>query len=200
MAVEHEQAGADEGDGDLHAEASGVQGSEAAQTTLRRGMPFGASEATGSDSVVWIDEVNGGPIGGSFSCTIADRRLRVRGWFLGDPERGGRTDEGAYLILSDGTNAWHALIPERQRRPDVMRGMLARDRRSRRIIRAIDLLPPSVGRQILRIWAGGRDRFGFAADVDLAGLPPGRYALSLSDMTASGRHIARGELVLVVTA
>ena len=77
--------------------------------------------------------------------------------------------------------------------------MLARDRTTRRLVRSIDRLPPSIGQRILRLWAGRHDFFGFDIQVRLGSIPAGLYQIGFVDATASGSYLIRTEFILRAT-
>ena len=78
----------------------------------------------------------------------------------------------------------------------LLRGVLGRGRRSRRLVRAIDRLPPKVAHLLLRLWAVGRDRLGFDVTIELDALPGGNWDIGFVEVTPSGARLVRTEFVL----
>ena len=110
----------------------------------------------------------------------AERKRRVRaagrsvadtGMVLRRPASQRTPSDRGCLVLSAGDSAWHATVDRRQRRADLQRPMLVRDRSTRRLVRSIDRLPPAVGRRVLRLWSGRHDYFGFDILVKLDSIP-----------------------------
>jgi hypothetical protein len=147
----------------------------------------------------WIESVDGAPLDGYVVIARRDDVLRMTGWFYGDPRHSGRRTDHAYLILSAEGSSWHAPIEQRQRRADLQRAMLVRDRRTRRLVRSIDRLPTAIGRRILRLWAGRNDHFGFDIRVRLGSIPAGYYHFGFVDSAASGACLISTAFVLKVT-
>jgi hypothetical protein len=166
---------------------------------LAHGLPERAGmDLSVSDGVGWIESVNGAPLQGPFVTATRNATLWLGGWFLGDSRTSGPRREGSSLLLLAEGSAWHAAISARKRRPDLLRGMLATNRRRRRLIRATDRLPPALGRWILYLWVAGRDRIGFEVAVHVGELSPGRYAIAFSDPTATGLCLIRTDFVMVL--
>ncbi len=140
-----------------------------------------------------------GRLVGQMVCAKRADVLLLRGWFYGDSRVSGRHGGRAFLVLSDDESAWHAPIVERHPRRDLQRGLLARDRATRRLVRALDRLHPNVARLALHIWAGGRDSFGFELVVRLDTPLSGTYRIGFVDATASGSYLVQTEFVLEVT-
>jgi hypothetical protein len=165
------------------------------------GLPEGVGEmglTTASVGAAWIDSLDGRPFEGQVIEARPDDTLLMRGWFYGDPRRSGRLGGTAHLVLTGDTGVWHVPIRERHRRPDLLRAMLARDRRTRRLVRLIDRLPDGVGRRVLRLWASRDDHLGFELQVRLGSLPAGRYESAFVELTPRGRSLIRTELVFLV--
>ena len=154
------------------------------ETTLREGMPGDAGAATIADGAAWIEQADGRQLDAAILATSNDT-LVIRGWFYGDSRHGERRRSRGYLVLDSGSSVWHAPIIRRHRRSDVLRGMLAQGRWSRRLIRATDRLPTVLARQVLRLRALGHDHLGFEVRVLLGGLPAGRYRVGFIDVSNS---------------
>jgi hypothetical protein len=188
-------------------EAAGTEaaGTEAAGTD---GMPFTpGSPTTGrvsgwtvSDGVGWIDTVDGMPFEGSRLSAARGARLRLRGWFFGDSGSSGRPGGRSYVTLTSEGARWHVPVAQRSARRDLQRGMLATGRRRRRLIRAIDRLPPGAAAFARHLLAGRRDRFGFESDLRMEALPAGVYQLGFLEETESGSYRVDTDVLVRVVA
>ena len=125
--------------------------------------------------------------------------LRMGGWYYGDPRCSGRASSRGSIILSSGTQWWQAPIRLRERRPDLKRAMLARDRRSRRLVRVIDRLPSGIGRRVMILFTGRHDYVGFRLQVRLETIPTGSYDIGTMDRTTRGAFLTDTDFVLLVT-
>ena len=164
------------------------------------GMPT-MGEATRllvSDGVGWIDSVDGRPLHGHVISVAHGDLVLLRGWFYGNARDARRRREPGYLTFSADGTPWHAAISERYPRPDLLRGILARGPLRRRMIRAIDRLPPGVGKRVMRVWSRGFDLYGFAICLRLEGLPSGAYGIGFVDVTSVGSHLVDTEFVVHV--
>ena len=188
----------DGGDETPEPEEHASAGSPAPATTdgtaleLRPGLPDGvvAMEWVAATGAGWIDSVDGRPLQGHVVRARPHRILRLHGWFYADSRRSGRLGAKAYLVLTSDSGVWHAPIRERHRRADLQRAMLARDRRTRRLVRAIDRLPAAIGRPIRHLWASRDDYFGFEVRLEVGQLPAGRYHVAFLDVeTPPPQHV-----------
>jgi hypothetical protein len=171
-------------------------------TELRPGLPDAIGRVgwvAASSSAGWIDSVDGRPLRDYAIEARLGSVIGLRGWSCADPRRSGRRDTSCYLVLMGDSDTWYAPIALRHRRPDLQRAMLARDRKTRRLVRAIDRLPPLVGRRILRLWAGRHDYFGFDLSLRLGSTPLGQYDVGFLELTTSGLRRVSTEFVLKVT-
>jgi hypothetical protein len=143
----------------------------------------------------WLDSVDGTPLAGHVVSAVRGEVLRLQGWFYGSPRRAHPRGIG-YFILSSGDAAWHAPVHDRHRRPDLRRPLLARDRRSRRLVRSIDRLPAAIGRRILRLLVGRGDQVGFDVCVRLDSIERGSYRIGFAETTASSLQLVGTEFVM----
>ena len=164
--------------------------------TLRPGWPAGALRDTAPDGVASIEVVDGQLLQTYVVRATGARALRLGGWFHGGSQGSGRRRSSRHLVLSSGTAVWHAPVSQWQRRPDLMRGLLARGRNSRRLVRAIDRLPLKVAHLMLTLWALGRDRLGFEVSIQLDALPGGTWDIGFVEVTSSGARLVRTEYMV----
>jgi hypothetical protein len=164
-----------------------------APVALTSGLPSGFEGAAhqASDGFVWIDSVDGKPLVSHVVSVTREDAVLLRGWFYGDSRAGGRGRERAYLLLSAGKSVWHAPVTYWHPRPDLMRGMRSTSRKSRKMVRAIDRLPPSLARPVFRLWSRDRDRFGFEVQINVADLPEGMWNIGMLEVNSLGvRRVA----------
>jgi hypothetical protein len=152
-------------------------------TPLLSGLPIEAASWTEAGGAGWIEEVDGLTLEGFVIQASCGQKLRLRGWFYGDA-REGRRAGSAYIVVSYAGASWHALLTERHRRTDVLRGKLATNHRKRKLIRALDRVTATVGWRVLSLLARRRDRFGFDILVDLDGLPQGTWAIGFAEVAS----------------
>jgi hypothetical protein len=176
--------------------ASRTAGRVTPVTSLRPGLPDQARLMTEGDGRGWIEEVGGRPLLGSDIDVTCDQVARLRGWFYCDVRAGGRHGAVAYILVSRGGVWWHAPITERHRRPDVLRGVLAADRRRRKLVRLLDRLPGGTGARVLSPLTGSRDRLGFDILLRLDGLPPGTWSLTFAEATTAAARVVSVPFVL----
>ena len=150
------------------------------------GMPLSAVDLVVHRGIGWVDEVDGTSPSDAVVPATAIQPLRLLGWFYADPRRGACRGCRDYLILESGVSIFHVPITRSQRRPDVMRGMLATRRPSRRLLRASDRMRPAVGSAILRALTRDRSLLGFDLLLSLSGLPAGRYSVAMLEVRPVG--------------
>ncbi len=63
-------------------------------------------------------------------------------------------------------------------------------------MRVVDRLPPIVRPWVYRLWAVGRDRFGFDTNIELEPLPVGRWDIRFVEVTRSGVSLVDTEFML----
>ena len=167
-------------------------------TSIRPGMPPGASNLTVVDGAAWIDEVEGRTLVDYVIPVTGGQVVSVRGWcYGGAPQRGFRM-RGGYLVLSSGPSVWHAPLGARHGRPDLLRAILGRSRARRRIVRAIDRVPWPIGSRLLQSWWRSSTRFGFDVCVRIAGPPPGQYRIGILEVTGRGPLLTPTDCSLVI--